>query len=115
MFRDIFRFSQTEVDHSFAHSKPFAQTRGLKVLRIFNQAEKNRSYGKFLIVAARTLRPLTIRNLVKRRIKAIIYEEQLYATPGTYILILYPATAQRSYEELKQFLMTLPLAPQPHE
>ncbi len=63
------------------------------------------SHGKLLIVIPRKAGKAHERNLIKRRIKAIYYEEKLYEKSIISIILVREEATKISFEELKKFLV----------
>lgn len=88
-------------------ASPVTQTRGLKLL-IERKREPDQSaldHSKFLIITPRKAGKAHVRNQLRRRLKAIIYENELTKLPVRFAILCYPQAADRSYAELKQFLI----------
>jgi len=62
-------------------------------------------HGKILIVIPRKAGKAHERNLIKRRIKAIYYEEKLYAKPIVSIVLVRKEATKINFEDLKKFLV----------
>lgn len=62
------------------------------------------SHGKLLIVTPRKTGSAPKRNLLRRRLKAIYYQEKLYTIAAIGIIILYDHATTLSFDELKTFL-----------
>lgn len=106
LFRLLFSFSKRDIDYAFKHASLKKKTPGLKLLYApLPPTEKEKpKYGKLLIVIPRTSGNAVQRNMVRRRLKAIYYEEKLYETPLITILLVRKQAMQLSFDQLKQFL-----------
>ena len=103
-FQDYFRFSKKEVTLAFEHAKLTNQTNGLKLLKTTLQtASEDLPHGKILIIISRKVGKAHERNLSRRRIKSIFYEEKLYEKPLISILLTYKPATELSFEQLKEF------------
>lgn len=61
--------------------------------------------GKLLIVVSKKIGNAVVRNLVKRRLKAIFYQEELYKYNAHIMVICKPNIEKISYKELKDLLL----------
>ena len=103
-FKALFRFSQKQVDAAFQSARPFASCYGIKVLR--GAQRDDVAHGTFLLVPTKKIKTAVQRNLLKRRLKALIYEHELGAQTGTFIFLLYPAACEIMFDKLKAFIAT---------
>jgi ribonuclease P protein component len=101
-FRQLFSFQQKEIDAAFKNSKPKGSIAGLKLL--ISQPSSKPQHGKLLIITPKASGKANQRNLLRRRIKSIYYEEKLYTKPIIAILLVYKEAPKLSFEELKNFL-----------
>ena len=75
--------------------------KGLKLL----QAPATKEFGKILIIIPKKSGKAFQRNLIKRRLKAIFYEEKLFETPSIYIIFVYKTAIELDFQDLKNFLV----------
>jgi ribonuclease P protein component len=61
--------------------------------------------GRILIIASRKVGSAPVRNLVKRRLKALFYEEKLFELKRNIIVYLKKPSSTLSYDELKKLVM----------
>jgi len=102
--KEIFSFSQKNVDAAFATAKTHISLYGIKVLKGAPHSEQR--HATFLLVPTRKIKRAVDRNRLKRRIKSIIYEQQLFKKDvASYIILLYPKALEYSFEEIRRFLM----------
>jgi ribonuclease P protein component len=103
IFKELFAFSKREVDFAFQNAKLSSAILGLKLLEApLFCPDKN--VGKILIVIPRRVGKAPERNKIRRRIKAIFYEKQLFKKHVSSILLVYPQAKQLSFERLSTFL-----------
>lgn len=100
-FKDLFRFAKKEIDDVFKNASFKAGEQGLRLL----QTEAKSPLGKILIITPRRSGPAVKRNLFKRRVKAIFYENKLYLKPVISVLIAGRRGTNLSFDELKNFLI----------
>jgi ribonuclease P protein component len=66
--------------------------------------QDNLDFGKILIIIPAKTGKAHDRNLIKRRIKAIFYEQKLYEKPIISIIFAYKPALNLTFEQLKDFL-----------
>lgn len=105
-FRSLFSFSKSEIDWAFKRVRMIAKTRGLKLLQVPEVFSAENQLGKLLIIVPRRAGKAHVRNQIKRRLKAIFYEEKLFETIATSIVLVREDAMKLSFEELKKFLVS---------
>lgn len=103
LFTQLFRLRKKHIDLSFSQAKHHASIRGIKILHA--PALPDTPHASFLIVPTRRCKGIAARNKLRRRIKSIIYEEQLYQQDGTFLILLYEQAKALSFDELKSFFV----------
>ena len=104
-FRQFFSFGKKEIEQAFKQTSLKQKIDGLKLLQAPLQKETEPKYGKLLIVIPAKSGKAHKRNLIKRQLKAIFFEEKLYKKPIISILIVYKSAMELSFDELKKFLV----------
>ena len=106
-FKKLFNFSKSEIDKAFQNSSLVDQILGLKLLASsqIKEQESPQKHGKLLVVIPGKAGKAHERNLIKRRVKAIYYEEKLYQKPIISILLVYKQAKELNFDELKKFLI----------
>lgn len=110
IFRKIFAFTTQEISCIFKHAGAKKYHTGLKLLQApvncspIIQSAKN-PYGKLLIVTPRACGKAHDRNRIRRQIKAIFYEEELYQAPAIWVLLVRKQAMDLSFDDLKKFLV----------
>jgi ribonuclease P protein component len=110
-FKNLFSFSKTEVEKSFSHASFVIKQHGLKLLRVSNS---DQPHGKLLAVISKKYGKAHERNLMRRRIKNIFYNQKLFEIKATWILIVYENSKQLEYSQL-QDVLTKSIAGPSHE
>ena len=106
-FKDLFRFKRNEVQASFKNATVANKIYGLKLLKTpIKDIPEGLDHGKLLIIIPRTVGKATIRNLLRRQIKSIFFENKLYKEPSISILLVYKNAANLSFEQIKNFLVS---------
>jgi len=94
-------FTRKEVATLFAHARAIERNPAFTLLG----APQTKEFGRILIIASRHVGTAPQRNKLKRRIKAIFYEEKLFECEYDYILILKKEAVDYSFEKLKQKIL----------
>jgi ribonuclease P protein component len=68
-------------------------------------APRQHDFGRVLIIASRKVGNAPQRNLVRRRIKAIFYEEKLFERAFDCVVILYQKAVELPFDQLKDLLL----------
>jgi len=67
-------------------------------------APKSREVGRILVVTSRKVGNAVKRNRIRRRLKAIFYEEKLYDRGYDCIVIIKKAGIELDFDELKKIM-----------
>lgn len=102
-FKNLFSFSQFEVNSAFKTAKPLKKIYGLKLLQA--PMLQIQEHGKLLIITPRTAGKAHLRNLIRRQLKAIYYEHNLYTIKSTIIVLVYKPATELHFEKLNAFLI----------
>jgi ribonuclease P protein component len=99
--RLITKFSQPEIKALFRLASPFLKVAGLEIRRAPKTLPE---LARILIVIPRTVGTAVERNLLRRRLKNIFYQEKLYQHKFDIVVLTRPGAIQYSFDELTQFL-----------
>lgn len=101
--KNLFRFEKKEIDSTFANAQTKGYITGLKLLQapIHN---KEQTFGKLLIITPRKAGKACKRNKIRRQLRSIFYENQLYNKPVNSIIFIYKQALNLSFDNLKKFL-----------
>jgi ribonuclease P protein component len=103
-FRKFFYFSKKELDVLLKKTELICKEKGLKILQA--PVEKiEQDFGKLLMIIPKKSGKAFERNLIKRRLKSIFYEEQLFTKPINTVIIVYKSAMQLSFSDLKLILI----------
>jgi ribonuclease P protein component len=100
--RKISKFTKREIDHLFQHARRVIRNQFCTVLI----APRQKEFGRVLIIASRKVGNAPERNVVRRRIKAIFYEEKLFDLNFDCVVIVYKKAVTLPFEQLKDLLLT---------
>ncbi len=97
----ITKFSKQEIDQLFKNSKRIFSNDAATILA----APRTLDFARVLLVTPRTIGNAVIRNLLRRRLKSIFYQEKLYQTLTHDIVVIArkPLTTY-SFEQLEALL-----------
>ena len=111
-FRALFSFVKKEIDWAFKRARRIARGGGLTLLQnpgLFSEGEGGDQqvscHGKLLIIVPRRAGKAHKRNLLRRRMRSVFYEHELFKKPVTSILIVGPQAMELSFEQLRDFLI----------
>jgi ribonuclease P protein component len=98
--RKITKFTQKEIDYLFAHARRILKNTSCLILSCPRQLD----FARVLIIISKNVGNAPERNLLRRRIKSIFYEEKLFETPCDYAIILYKPVKELSFDDLKAMI-----------
>jgi|SaaInlStandDraft_4_1057021.scaffolds.fasta_scaffold124282_1 ribonuclease P protein component len=104
-FKDLFSFKRNEIQAFLKEAKLCKQIKGLKLLQApFSLPDSEQNHGKLLVVTPRRSGKAHKRNQLRRRIKAVFYEEKLYQKHVASILFVYKEAMELDFNQIKEFL-----------
>lgn len=109
VFRRLTHFTRQEIRQLFKTVYRVVTHPGLTILR----APKVNTCGRILIITPAKIGAAPKRNRVRRRLKAIFYEHQLYNEPFDVIVIVKKDGLLLSFSQLKDLLFNAIYAPKP--
>lgn len=98
----ISSFSKKEISELFANAKAVKKSQELVIL---TTPALLCPHGKILLIASRKVGNSPERNLLKRRCKAIFYEERLFESNIHFALIFRSPAKKLTFLELKTILI----------
>jgi len=99
--RKLTRFTKKEIDQLFKKARRVIQQDGLSILI----CPKQKEFGRILIIISRTVGNAPTRNTLRRRLKAIFYENKLYEKDGDWIILTKPESTQLNAQALTDLMM----------
>jgi ribonuclease P protein component len=95
--RALSQFSTAEVRTLFDTGRLAFKNSGMTVL----YAPRTKEYGRILVVTSRKVGSAPARNLIRRRLKALFYEEGWFNLPYDFIFIIRTPATHYTYQKLK--------------
>jgi ribonuclease P protein component len=99
--KKISKFTKREIDYLFQHARRVLRNDACTILLAPRQCD----FGKVLIVASRKVGNAPQRNLIRRRIKSIFYEEKLFEFGFDCVIIAYKPMVDLSFDQFKSFIL----------
>ena len=99
----ISKFTKREIDYLFCHARRIVRNQFCTILVAPRQKP---DFGRVLIVVSRQVGNAPERNLIRRRIKAIFYEEKLFTRDVDCVVIAYKKMVTLSFDQLKDLLVS---------
>jgi ribonuclease P protein component len=99
----ISKFTKREIEYLFQHARRLVRNQFCTILVAKRQ---NKEFGRVLIVVARAVGNAPQRNLIRRRVKAIFYEEKLFNFDLDCVVIAHKKMVDLSFEQLKTIIIS---------
>jgi ribonuclease P protein component len=99
--KKISKFTKREIDTIFSTARRVIRHQSCTILI----APRQREFGRVLIIASRKVGNAPERNVVRRRIKSIFYEEKLFERAFDCVVIVYKKAVTLPFEQLKDLLL----------
>jgi len=99
--KKISKFTKREIDYLFQHARRVFRNGACTIL----VAPRQQDFGRVLIVASRKVGNAPERNLIRRRIKSIFYEEKLFERNYDCVFIAQKKLTELPFDELKNLVM----------
>lgn len=100
--RFITKFTITEIKDLFKNSKSVMRNPGLDI----SLSPSKKNYSRILIITPKKIGNAPFRNLIKRRIKSIFYENELYKKNKDMIIFCRKDIEKIDYSNLKNLIIT---------
>ena len=104
VMKEISKFTKREIDYLFHHARRIART---AMCTILVAPRQKKEFGRVLIIASRKVGNAPERNLIRRRIKSIFYEEKLFALNFDCVVIVYKKMVTLPFDQLKSLLLSV--------
>lgn len=106
--RALSQWSTAEVRFLFETGRSAFKNTAMTVL----YAPRTKNHGRILVVTSRKVGSSPERNLIRRRLKALFYEEQYYTLPYDFVFIIRTPATRYTFQQLKSlcasFIARLP-------
>lgn len=99
--RQMSVFSRLEARKLFQQARPKLRQSKIEI----RFAPKSLNYGRVLIVIPRTIGNAAQRNLIRRRLKSIFFENALYEREYDCIILVGKGAADLSFDDLKHIVL----------
>jgi|GEM_PF-307979 len=99
--KQISRFTKKEIDYLFQTGKAIYKSKELVLLT----APCLLHFSRVLLITSRKVGNAPERNLLRRRGRAIFYEEQLFEQHKHCVIIFKPSAKNLSFDQLKEILV----------
>jgi len=97
----VTHFSRREIQELFKKARTLCQHNSLDI----KAAPASSLPGRLLIISPKKIGNAPLRNLIRRRIKALFYEEKMYEKQYNYIFFCKPPISEVSFQELKEIIL----------
>jgi ribonuclease P protein component len=104
LVRSLSAFSKKEIEAAFEQARPVLKRAYCTLL----VAPKAKEFARILVVTPKKIGTAPQRNKLKRQLKAIFYEQELYQGPNDCLVILKNGAPALSFDDLKMMLSKLP-------
>ena len=102
--KNLSKFKRKELDHFFNTATCKKKNQAFTFL---TSPAIDLPFGRILVIASRKYGNSPERNLLKRRCKAIFWEEKLYEKKIDLIIIARPSGKKYDFAQLKELLLSL--------
>lgn len=100
----ISSFTRSEIDQLFAVAIPHTRTRAYTLLI----APRGKNFSRILIITPKKLGGAVARNLLRRRIKSVFYQEKIYQhSPYDFVFIARHPIVHLSFAQLREQLCSI--------
>lgn len=99
--KNLSKFSKKELDSFFRHATRVFKNQAFTILT----SPSHDGFSKILVVVPKKYGNAPARNLIKRRLKNIFWQEKLYEQPNNVAFIIRPDAKKFSFQELKKLCL----------
>jgi ribonuclease P protein component len=99
--KKISKFTKREIDHLYKHARRVFRDGSCTILL----APQQEDFARALIITSRKVGNAPERNLIRRRIKSIFYEEKLYERGFDCAFIAQKKATALSFDQLKTIML----------
>jgi len=98
--RNLSRFTQREIDAFFKTAHRVLRHSGLVILA----APAQRDFGRILVITSRKVGSAPVRNKIRRRLKALFYQNNYYNHKRDYVVIVRKEGTELPFDQLRDLL-----------
>jgi len=99
--RKITQFTKQEIDTLWKNVHPVLRHDGLLLLK----APRTGTFARILIVIPKKVGNAPIRNKIRRQLRAIFYEHDLYTKEYDWIIVIKKPATQLPFQALQELLL----------
>lgn len=99
--QSLSKFSKKELDSFFKHAKRVYKSQAFTILT----NNKQGPFSRLLVIASKKYGKAPERNKIKRRLKAIFWEEKLYEKDKDVVCIVRPEAKKITFNQLKELFL----------
>lgn len=99
----ISKFTKREIDNLFCNARRVVRNQFCTILVAPRQKKE---FGRVLVVVSRAVGNAPERNLIRRRIKAIFYEEKLFTYDFDCVVIAQKKMVSLSFDQIKKIIVS---------
>ncbi len=101
--RKLSKFTKREIDYLFQHARRIVRNQACTILVAPRQKEE---FGRVLIIVSRKVGNAPERNLIRRRIKSIFYEEKLFTLGFDCVVIVHKEMITLSFDQIRTLILS---------
>jgi ribonuclease P protein component len=102
LFKKLSSFKKSEIQALFKTARTKIYNHGFTI----KIAPKQSEIGRILVITPRKVGNAPQRNLIRRRLKAIFFEEKMYEKPYDCIVFVTPAAVAVPFSVIKELLIS---------
>jgi len=99
--RKITKFKKKEIENLFGHARSVFKSSFFIIL----MAPRQGDFARILIILSRKVAHAVGRNKIRRQMKTIFYEEQLFNGLYDWVVIVYPKAVMISFDTIKDIFI----------
>lgn len=101
--KNLSKFTKSEVQQTFKNIKKYNKILGIKILR----SPRILDFGRILVITPKKIGNAAKRNLIRRRLKSIFYENNLYNLSYDWIVIIEKPAISLSFKQVENIILSL--------
>lgn len=101
----ISKFKKNEIYELFKKSKLIYSASGLEIKS--KEKKSKEKISRLLLIIPKKIGPAPRRNLIRRRIKSIFYQEKLYLLNNDLLIFIKKDIVNLTFQDLKKILLNI--------